>query len=428
MVSDRYQEFIEASRNLELFPLLKSEDIEKFRVEYGRRTLAKLRGGILSTGDAGKLIFTGHRGCGKSTLLAQLPRLMRSDDLFVTFFSISDMVEMSDVNHVNILYSIALKLLSQATKRRDITIPPDRIAELQNWFRQTKSRTYTDELKQAMSIGVDLYNFFTGKLQKERKFREEVKETYERSVSDLSKQIDLIAAAIFAATGRKVLVIIDDLDKLDLAVVKGIFHDNVNALFSPNIRVVFTIPISVIREPQIYSSLVSRSKIILLPVMKFFSKETAHVEQAEPIEGNVAMLAKILEKRLLDHLIEPHIIRQIVLLSGGVLREMVRLCYQCCQECLLTLDLEPDTPDVKIDDAILAEAVKAVRNEYARPIGTQRFDLLAETYRNFRPPDAESEEFLERLHGLSVLEYENDDLWYDLHPLVADLLRRQNRI
>ena len=137
MVSDRYQEFIEASRNLELFPLLKSEDIEKFRVEYGRRTLAKLRGGILSTGDAGKLIFTGHRGCGKSTLLAQLPRIMRSDDMFVTFFSIADMVEMSDVNHVNILYSIALKLLSQATKSRDITIPPAKITELQNWFKQT---------------------------------------------------------------------------------------------------------------------------------------------------------------------------------------------------------------------------------------------------------------------------------------------------
>jgi hypothetical protein len=27
-----------------------------------------------------------------------------------------------------------------------------------------------------------------------------------------------------------------------------------------------------------------------------------------------------------------------------------------------------------------------------------------------------------------VLEYENDDLWYDLHPLVTDLLKRKNLI
>ena len=236
MVSDRYQEFIDASRNLDLFPLLDADKIEKFRVTYGLRTLARLQDEILAVGDAGKVIFTGHRGCGKSTLLARLPRLMYEEsNLFVSFFSIADMVEMSDVNHINILYAIALKLLSQATKQR-IPIPDGTKTALQNWFTQTKSRTYSDQLTQAMAAGVNFFDFFTGKLQQEGVFREEIKETYERSVSDLSRQIDLIAAAIFDATGRKVLVIIDDLDKLDLPVVKAIFQDNINALFSPNIR------------------------------------------------------------------------------------------------------------------------------------------------------------------------------------------------
>jgi energy-coupling factor transporter ATP-binding protein EcfA2 len=424
MVSDRYAEFIAASRNLDLFPLLEPEAIEKFRVNYGLRTLARLQDEVLASEDNGKIIFTGHRGCGKSTLLGQLPRLMRDENLFVSFFSIADMVEMSDVNHINILYSIALKLLSQATKQR-IPIPESTITALQNWFSQTKSRTYTDELNQAMSAGIDLFNFFTGKLQKEQKFREEIKETYERSVTDLSKQIDLIAAAIFSATKRKVLVIIDDLDKLDLPVVKSIFQENVNALFSPNIRVVFTIPISVIREPQIFILL---PRVILLPVMKFFPRDLAHTEHPTPIEGNVAMLEEILKKRIPAHLIEPHIVREIVLLSGGVLRELVRICHECCRECLLTLRLEPEKTDVKINDEILAEAVKSLRNQYARAIGTNRYNLLAETYHNFTPPDAESKEFLELLHGLYVLEYENDDLWYDLHPLVADILKRKQLI
>ncbi|MDB9526465.1 AAA family ATPase [Oscillatoria sp. CS-180] len=427
MVSDRYAEFITVSRNLENFPLLAAEDIERFRVPYGQRVLARLRGDILSVGDAGKVIFTGHRGCGKSTLLAQLPRLMREDDLFVSFFSIADMVEMSDVNHINILYAIALKLLSQATKQR-IPITENTKNTLINWFTQTKSRTYIDQLNQAMSAGIDFFNFFTGKLQKESVFREEIKETYERSVSDLSRQIDLIAAAIFSATRKKVLVIIDDLDKLDLPVVRSIFQENVNALFSPNVRVVFTIPISVIREPQIYAALAARSNVILLPVMKFFPKEKAHQTERVPIQSNVEMLERILEKRIPAHLIEPDMVRQIVLLSGGVLRELVRLCRECCRECLLVIDLEPETTDVKINDDILTEAVKSLRNQYARPIGTNRYAMLAQTYENFAPPDAESEEFLELLHGLYVLEYENADLWYDLHPLVADILRRKQLI
>ena len=69
MVSDRYQEFIDASRNLDLFPLLDADKIEKFRVTYGLRTLARLQDEILAVGDAGKVIFTGHRGCGKSTCI-----------------------------------------------------------------------------------------------------------------------------------------------------------------------------------------------------------------------------------------------------------------------------------------------------------------------------------------------------------------------
>lgn len=55
-------------------------------------------------------------------------------------------------------------------------------------------------------------------------------------------------------------------------------------------------------------------------------------------------------------------------------------------------------------------------------------DLLVETYEGFSPPDAKSEEFLELLHSLYVLEYENDELWYDLHPLIVDLLRRRQLI
>lgn len=346
-------------------------------------------------------------------------------------FSIADLVEMSDVNHINILYAIALKLLSQATKQR-LPIPEGTKAALQNWFTQTKSRTYSDQLKDELGVGGDLYGLFSSKLQKECAFREAIKETFERSVSELSKQIDLIAAAIAAATGRKVLVVIDDLDKLDLPVVKAIFQDNVNALFSPNIRVVFTIPISVIQEPQIYGILAARCNIILLPVMKLYPKKVAHDSDHTPIEDNVAMLEQVLAQRIPEHLIEPQIIRQIVLLSGGMLRELVRLCRECCRECLLELRLEEEaqseTPEVKINDAILTEAVKSLRNQYARPVGTNRFDLLAETYCNFAPPDAESEEFLELLHGLYVLEYENADVWYDLHPLVEDLLRRRDLI
>jgi energy-coupling factor transporter ATP-binding protein EcfA2 len=427
MERDRNAQFIEAYRNLKLFPLLSSEEIEKFRVNYGQRTLLNLKSRILASDDNGKLIFTGHRGCGKSTLLVALDRQMSDGGLFVSRFSIADMVEMSDVNHVNILYSIAIQLLSQATKLQ-IPIPESTKTTLTKWFTQTRTREYQDQLKQNWSIGAEFLNFITGKLQREQAFREEIKETYQRRVSDLSKQIDLIAASIETTTGKKVLVIIDDLDKLDLEVARTIFEGNLRTLVSPNIRVVFTIPIAVIREPKLLATLESEAKIVLFSVIKFFDKEVAHQPDKVPDESNVEIVERVLRKRIPDELIDPDVRRQMVLLSGGVLRELVRLGQECCQECMLELELNPDKTDIKIDQTILNQAVKSIRNQFARALGTNLYTLLVETYENFTPPDIRSEDFLELLHSLYVLEYDNGDPWYDLHPLVVDLLRRRGLI
>ncbi|MBW4519354.1 MAG: AAA family ATPase [Scytolyngbya sp. HA4215-MV1] len=423
METDRLDRLTQAYRNLELFPLIEPAQIKAFRVEYGKRTLAKLKQEIQVSQPDSKLIFTGHRGCGKSTLLAQFAQDMRERKLFVVFFSIADTVEMSDVNHVNILYAIALQLLSQAT-RLQVPIQEATKQALLTWFTQTKSQIYSDQLKAEYSAGVDLFKLLTGKLQKEDTFREEIKITYERRVSELSRKIDEIAAAIQIATKKEVLVVIDDLDKLDLSVVESIYRDNINALTSPNIRIVYTIPISVVRELRLLATLESAvSQIILLSVTKFYPQEVAHQAEAEPIAANVEMLLSVLQRRIPSDLAAPEILRQMVLLSGGVLRELVRLGRECCRECMLALE---DNPAATIDANILARAVKNLRHQFDRSLGSQLYDLLVTVYQNFTPPDARSAEFLELLHGLYVLEYENDDLWYDLHPLITDLLRRKH--
>ncbi len=420
----RIEQFTQAYRDLTQFPLFTDTEVEKFLVPYGRETLIRLQRSIYALNDNGKLVFTGHTGCGKSTLLGQLARKMRADNWFVAGFSIAAMVEMSDVNHINILYSIAIQLLKQSL---DLGVPISESVQtsLTNWFTQTKTRTYSDQLKQEFSVGVNFFEWVTGKLHTEKAFRDEIKETYKNQVSDLASHIDSIAAAIQVATQKPVLVIIDDLDKLALPVVRSVFQDNIATLLSPNVRVVYTIPIAVVREPDLMTTLDSQSQRVMLAVTKFFHKADAHRPGAEPIAANVAMIQAVLDKRIPDELIEPEMKEQIALLSGGVLRELIRLAQECCRECMFQLDLNPENHEVKIDAAILKEAVKNLRNQFARTLGTNLYDLLADIYKAFKPPNVKSSEFLELLHGLYVLEYENDDLWYDLHPLVMDLLRRQ---
>jgi 3-oxoacyl-ACP reductase-like protein len=112
-----------------------------------------------------------------------------------------------------------------------------------------------------------------------------------------------------------------------------------------------------------------------------------------------------------------------VLLSGGVMRELVRLGRECCTEAMLQL-AERDT--VIIDEAIIDTAVRNLRNDFSRQITPAMSPLLKQVYDDRGRVDNES--FTDLLHGLIILEYENDDLWYDLHPIVVDLLKRKQVI
>ncbi len=108
-------------QNLQLLPLVTHEDLANFRVEYGTGMRAELEQVIEDCSPINnKVIFAGHRGCGKSTLLAYFGRQILYR-YFVVFFSITDMIDRSDINHINILFAIAVQMMDQA-ENSNITI------------------------------------------------------------------------------------------------------------------------------------------------------------------------------------------------------------------------------------------------------------------------------------------------------------------
>jgi len=418
-----------AYQDLDLFPLVEPEDIERFRVDYGIEVLVRLKREIEASDKNGKLVFAGHRGCGKSTLLKRLAIEMQPKH-FVVFFSIADLIEMSGITHVNILYAIALKMLSEASQQQ-VSVAEDIKETLLGWGVTTRKQVSSQGTKSEMSVGLDkILNLFALKLQQEKSFRDELETTFAKKISDLVGKSDRLAAAIQIATKKPVLVIIDDLDKLDLGLVESIFRNNIKSLFSPQFRIVFTIPVAATQEPPVMGALNSEGIVRphLFAVAKFFAKEDSRNPEAEPISKTLNTFLTVLQKRIPDGLIEPKVARQMVLKSGGVMRELVRIARECCTECMVQLEIAPDATPMVIDDEILRVALRNLRNDFARQIGSDLYDLLVEVYRAFKPADTSSPGFVKLLHGLMVLEYINDALWYDVHPIVVDLLKQEQRI
>jgi hypothetical protein len=128
------------------------------------------------------------------------------------------------VNHINILFAIGLKLLEKA-EHSDVNIEAYTNAKKSflTWFAK-KTKTEITSLEGEAGVGINLLNIINLKLKADSSIRTEIKEEFKNKVSELGNKINEIAAVIETIEQKKVLVIIDDIDKLDLAVVKEIFH------------------------------------------------------------------------------------------------------------------------------------------------------------------------------------------------------------
>ena len=442
-----HQELLElfrtAYQNLQLLPLLTQEEFDKFRVEYSTEVIDELEQRVEDSPSNSKIVFTGHTGCGKSTLLAEFGQRLK-DRHFVVSFSIADMIEMSDVNHVNILFAIAVQLM-EAAEDRKVRISPSIKKKFYQWFSK-HTKTETTGFEKEVEIGgeagaginlADIFKFLAAikaKLKANEVIREEIKTEFARKISDLIDRINEIAIAIAAGCGKPILVIIDDLDKLDLELVESIYRNNIEPLFQPQFRIIYTIPISAIRNVELRAIIKQKTgDIEIMRVSKFFKKEEIYLPGATPDERLMSVFQDILHKRVAPELIQPETARQIALKSGGVLREMIRLASQCCAKCLVQIRREMrqsgagDRPlNITIDAAILQQALTDFQVSFAEPLGRKDYELLGQIEQQPEPEDMESDRFLKLLHGLYVLEYRNAKLWYALHPIVRDLLQSRN--
>ncbi len=442
----RLEIFREAGQNLRLVPLLTQEDLARLGVAYQTELIDELQQAIeYSSAPDNKLIFTGHTGCGKSTLLSELGfRLTNSGRYFVVRYSISNTIERSAVDHVNILFSMALQLVEEAEKR-SIRLQPGIKQEFYHWLgkhTQTESQAVEKEIElnaeATVKGGIPLLLEFIAKVKSKLKIssviRQEISVEFARRTADLVIQIDRLQSYIESATGRKILVIIDDLDKLDLSVTETIFSKNIQSLIDPSLAIIYTLPISTLREVSVKSSINSYiNQIHTMRVTKFFSKADVRNPSRIPDSDCINLFDKILDLRLPPSSIDPTVKQEMILLSGGVLRELIRIADRCSTKVMLELrrqikQQQFNLPEVKIDRAIFDEVITDLRIERAEVLGQIDFEMLKSIYQEFEPQDAENQRFLDLLHGLYILEYRNAELWYDLNPIVRDLLVQKGKI
>jgi phenylpyruvate tautomerase PptA (4-oxalocrotonate tautomerase family) len=356
-----------------------------------------------------KYFFSGHRGCGKST---ELNRLKADDEInkrfFIVKYSVKDVCDVNNLNYVDVLFSMGAQLYIQyigAGKE----LKPELIEDLEAWGSRIEH-----DMEKTTSAGVSMKGgigaFFLSlqaKIRSEHTTRELIRKQIEPKLSELIDKVNLIIADIEGKEKKRVLVIIDDLDKPSLEQAKEIFYSNNTAITQPACYIVYTVPISIFFAPEFTAI---RERRFFLPNIKLHTKKDRNGIDKDGYE----LMRTFVYKRMKEELIEPEALDLAIKMSGGVFREGARIMQ-------IAADSAIENERGRILKKDVERAEREIRSDFKRILESDDYNTLDEISTSNDIRGIEKVGHL--LHNLSVLEYENKENWYDIHPTLEKLLK-----
>jgi len=388
-------------------PLHTPEELERFSVERSHSPIDEIQILLEATDGPEKVLFSGHRGSGKSTELARL--IQRLDEEFrVLEFSVMQELDLFELQYVDVLLGLALELAELATNE-EIDVEESVLEHVFQFTRDVTEEVQLEEHEGA-EVGASLNAFaasLSAKLRAEDVTRRTIRENVSRRISELLESIELLTREIERATGEQLLVVIDDIDKVDLATAKSMFYEHASTLSDPPLSVIYTFPMPLRHDNSFQQVRNSFPNVKVLPNIKTQERD------GTPFEPGLDTTERIVTKRLEEELIETDALDELARLSSGIPRQLVILVRQACLEALKT---NRDAIDV---DAVYA-AANQQRNEYEVLLDRSQRELLKNVHASKEINNDEAHRAL--LHNLSVLQYRNDDVWYDVHPIVLPLI------
>jgi hypothetical protein len=380
-----------------------------FHVERKGKPLNRLKRALLRQHrQSPKYFFSGHRGCGKSTELNRLAADSKiNEKFFIVKYSVKEVCDVNNLNYVDVLFSIGAQLYIQYIDSGK-ELKPELIKQLEGW-KHSIEKISEKETSIEASIDGGLRTFFLSvlaRIRSEDTTRKTIKEIIEPRLSDLIDKINLIIANIESNEKKKVLVLIDDLDKPRLEQAKEIFYNSQTAITQPICHIVYTVPISIFFTQEFTAI---RESKFFLPNVKLHSKNDRNSKDEE----GYRLMRQFIFNRMKAELIQPDALDLAITMGAGVFRENARIMQIAADSAI-----ENDRDQIIEEDVKRAE--REIRSDFKHILKTQDYATLTEICKD---NDFHGIEKIGRLlHNLSVLEYMNDETWCDIHPTLVELV------
>ncbi|NEP19001.1 MAG: ATP-binding protein [Leptolyngbya sp. SIO4C1] len=390
-------------------------------VQELERTIARL-----SPGDPTTQLFTGHIGCGKSTELFRLKAGLEGQGFHVVYFESDRDLEMADVDISDILLMVAHQV-SESLEKTGIRLQP---AALEKLFRNLTETLQTPMEISDVSFSVGIAAI-TARAKESPELRSQMRQYLEPRTKGITDAInsDLLGPAIAAlqARGKKgLVVIVDNLDRIDpVERANGrtqseyLFVDRGEQLKRLNCHLVYTIPLALIFSDDL-PRLANRFGIApkLLPMVPVETRTGEVAPQGLALLQQM-VLARAFPKlnyneridRIDDIFETPETLVRLCNISGGHMRNLMRLLYGCLQK-----------QDPPFQQATLEAVIRDERDALMALIDEAEWQLLFEAVRQ---PDVQGNEAYNLLlRSLFLYEYrDRAGRWFALNPVLKETRR-----
>ena len=394
----------------------------------------------LEDGEVAHFLVAGHSGCGKSTELVKLQTEL--DDFVCISFSVLDEMQPTQIVAEDLLVVMIERLLAQSEGQP--WQPRDRNVEsIYNYFDEV-TKTTKDGRDSTLQVGVNAAastGYFAKLLKLAANLKAEVRlnaasETtsvakLRKRPSDLIQSVNAIVQSIMSSLeGKRLLLIVEDLDKIDLKIAREVFLENTSLLVGIQCPTVYTIPIFTFYSPEA-GSLKKQFRTCSFPMIKV----------AEPGPNGTStrqighdIVRSIVHQRIPEAAIDSMALDDAIRRTGGVLRMLFDVIRTAAST---------TSASIPLGDSELQYGLQSVRKEFFQqiavpqpaPVGVSSVDdlydrltehaerqLLGEKLKIKSDP---TNEIL--LQCAALVEY-NGEGWAGVHPLVIENLKELGRI
>lgn len=390
-------------------------------------------------------LFTGHIGCGKSVELLRLKAELEQQGFHVVYFQSSQDINMADVDVTDIFLTIARRVSESLEKDRVTLRPRGFKALLQGAAELLQTEIELSAISSMPGLG-DIsvskegefsLEFGIGKITAKAKdspqYRSRLRQYLEPRTNDIVDTInqELIKPGIkqLKQQGKKgLVVIVDNLDRIDNRLTpigrtlpEYLFVDRGEHLKQLNCHVVYTIPLVLIFSKEL-AKLRNRFGVEpeVLPMVP-----TQLRDGRECLEGMALLRQMVLARafpevapvqrlNLIAEVFDsPDTLNRLCLISGGHVRNLLGLLYQCLQQ---------EDPPLSRD--CLENVIRRQRDALVRAIDGDEWELLRQVAQ--RQTVAGEDEYQTLLRSLFVFEYEyGGDRWFGINPILMEAKQLQ---